>query len=81
MRRLSALLTQSSLGNCALSFPWAPNTVTIRAVAFPKHFEPGHIAAALALGTLALVLIAVVGREIYFAANPDKRPRKRKRRR
>jgi hypothetical protein len=54
---------------------------TIRAVAFSWHFESGHIAAVLALSALGLVLIGVVVREIYYAANPDKRPRKRKRRR
>jgi hypothetical protein len=50
-------------------------------VAVPKHFEPRHIAVALALGAFALVLIGLVAREIYYAAHPDKRPRKRKRRR
>jgi hypothetical protein len=50
-------------------------------VAFLKHVESRHIVAAVALGVLGLALITVVAREIYYAANPDRRPRKRKRRR
>jgi hypothetical protein len=50
-------------------------------VALTKHIEPRHLAVVFILGVLALILIGLVAREIYYAANADKRPRRRKRRR
>jgi hypothetical protein len=50
-------------------------------VALPKHFEVRHVVALVVLGALAVALIGVIVREIYYAANADKRPRKRKRKR
>ena len=45
------------------------------------HLEGWHLILLIVLGGAVLTLVAVVGREIYYAANPDKRPRKRKKRR
>lgn len=35
----------------------------------------------LSLATTCLILLALIGREIFYAANPSKRPLKRRRRR
>lgn len=44
------------------------------------QFTTSQIVVIAGTGALGFLLLALVGREIYFAANPDKRPLKRKRR-
>jgi hypothetical protein len=48
-------------------------------VAYIQQLLPWQIAVALTVSGTGFVLFLIIGRAIFFAVNPDKKPRKRKR--
>jgi hypothetical protein len=76
-RRLS-----SGVGLARFRFQKRPEPLGsfLRMLVFGK-LEPWQTSALAAAGGMALLLLTIVGREIYYATNPDRRPKRRKRRR
>jgi hypothetical protein len=55
--------------------------VTLASMRWAANFSLWQKAALFGAALFSLVLVGLVAREIFFAANPDKRPKRRKRRR